>query len=92
VTIFVDPAVWSWRGRRWAHLISDVSANELHAFAAQLGIDRRAFQGDHYDVPTEYRDAAIALGARAVDSRELLRRLRASGLRIRPSQRRRLSE
>jgi len=81
MAILVDRAVWPWRGRRWAHLVSDESYDELHRFAARLGIPRRAFQGDHYDVPTEYRDRAIELGAEAVDSRVLVRRLRESGLR-----------
>src|SRR5437016_5393364 len=79
VTILVDEAVWPWRGRRWAHLVSDASYDELHAFAARLGIPRRAFQGDHYDVPTQLRDEAIALGATPVNARELVRRLRAAG-------------
>lgn len=61
--------------------MSDVSYEELHSFAGQLGIRRSAFQGDHYDVPTEVRAQAIALGAQAVDCRELVRRLRAAGLR-----------
>ena len=81
MTILVDQAVWPWRGRRWAHLVSDESYDELHRFAARLGIPRRAFQGDHYDIPTEYRERAIELGAESVDSRELVRRLRESGLR-----------
>ena len=81
--ILVDPAVWPWRGRRWAHLVSDHSYDELHAFADQLGIPRRAFQGDHYDVPAELRDEAIALGATSVSAREIVQRLQASGLRRR---------
>jgi hypothetical protein len=63
--------------------VSDESYEELHAFAEQLGIPRRAFQGDHYDVPTEYRLRAIELGAVPITSRELVRRLVASGLRRR---------
>ena len=63
--------------------MSDESYDELHAMAAQLGIPRRAFQGDHYDVPTEYRERAIELGAVPVTSRELIRRLLDSGLRQR---------
>jgi hypothetical protein len=90
VAILVDDARWHWRGRVWAHLVSDSSYDELHAFAAELGIPRRAFQGDHYDVPAEYREAAIARGAAAVDSRHLVRRLRASGLRLTPAERRQL--
>lgn len=81
--ILVDPAVWPHRDRLWAHLVSDVSYDELHAFAEQLGIPQRAFQGDHYDIPSELRERALAIGAVAVPSRELLRRLQASGLRRR---------
>lgn len=77
----MDEAVWPWRGRRWAHLVSDRSLAELHAFAGRLDIPRWAFQGDHYDVPTEVRQRAIALGAEAVDGHELVRRLTAAGLR-----------
>ncbi|MDQ2727688.1 MAG: DUF4031 domain-containing protein [Actinomycetota bacterium] len=87
--ILVDPARWPWRGQQWAHLVSDVSYDELHEFAGRLGIPRRAFQGDHYDVPTEVRAAAIEAGASPIDSRELLTRLRAAGLRQTPAQRRR---
>jgi len=74
--------VWPWRGRRWSHLVSDVSYDELHAFVqGELGIPRRAFQGDHYDVPEELHDIAVAAGAQAVGGRELLSRLMAAGLR-----------
>ncbi|MBI1349638.1 MAG: DUF4031 domain-containing protein [Actinomycetales bacterium] len=85
MAILVDDAVWPWRGRVWAHLVSDTSVDELHAFASRLGIPRRAFQGDHYDVTDELRECAIAEGARAVDSRTVVRALRAAGLRKRPT-------
>ena len=75
--------MWPFRDRRWAHLVSDESYDELHAFAARLGIPRRAFQGDHYDVPEDHRARAIELGATPVSSRELIRRLIDSGLRVR---------
>ena len=81
MAILVDPAIWPWRGREWAHLVSDSSYEELHVFAARLGIPRDAFQGDHYDVPTELRARAIELGADPIDSRQLVKRLRAAGLR-----------
>ena len=81
MAVLVDPAVWRSRGRLWAHLVSDTSYDELHDFAEQLGIPRHAFQGDHYDVPTEERERAIALGAEPVPAKELLRRLTAAGLR-----------
>lgn len=85
--ILVDDARWLWRGRRWAHLVSDRSYDELHRFAANLGIPRRVFQGDHYDVPSDLRAEALSLGAQAVTSRELVVRLRQAGLRRPPSRR-----
>jgi hypothetical protein len=88
MTILVDPAIWPFRGRLWAHLVSDESYDELHAFAERLGMPRRAFQGDHYDIPAELRELAIELGALAVTGRELITRLRASGLRRSPRSRR----
>jgi len=62
--------------------VSDTSVEELHAFAARVGIPRRGFEGDHYDVPEERYAAVVAAGARPIDGRELLKRLRDSGLRI----------
>ena len=91
MSILVDDATWPWRGRVWAHLVSDASLEELHEFAALLGLERRWFQGDHYDVPATVRDRAIALGAEPVAARELVRRLRAAGLR-RPGARRRSAD
>ena len=81
MAVLVDPAVWPWRGQRWSHLVSDVSYDELHEFAGRLGVPRRAFQGDHYDIPAALRGLAIELGAEAVPARELLTRLRGAGLR-----------
>ena len=86
--ILVDEARWPWRDRLWAHLVSDESYEELHEFASRLGLPRRAFQGDHYDVPADYRLRAIEMGARAVPSRQLVSRLRAAGLRVSPAARR----
>jgi hypothetical protein len=69
VTVYVDDAVTLWRGDRWAHLMAD-TLDELHAFAAQLGLRREKFQdrtsGAHYDVPAPLREEAIALGAVAI--------------------------
>jgi hypothetical protein len=88
VAILIDEPRWWFRDERWCHLVSDVSLDELHAFADSVGIPRRGFQGDHYDVPESYRPAMVTAGAVEVESRELLRRLRAAGLRLTPAQRR----
>lgn len=86
--ILVDDCHWWFRDKKWCHMVSDESLDELHEFAATLGIPRRGFQGDHYDIPEDYRANAISAGATAVGSRELLRRLKSAGLRLTPSQRR----
>lgn len=83
MAVLVDRAVWQWRGRRWAHLVSDADYDELHAFAQRIGKFRLAFQGDHYDVDEPTRARAVAAGALEVDSRVLVRRLRRGGLRRR---------
>jgi hypothetical protein len=88
MAVLVDEPRWWWRGRRWCHLVSDTSLGELHEFAARADIPRQAFQGDHYDVPEEHRPGIVAAGAIEVGSRELVRRLRAAGLRLTPAERR----
>jgi len=87
MTVLVDEPLWWWQGRRWCHMVSDVSLAELHQFAAACGIPRRGFQGDHYDVPEDFRADVVAAGAAEVGSRELLRRLRGAGLRLSPAER-----
>lgn len=69
-------------------MVSDVSYDELFVFTDALDIPRRAFQGDHFDIPEEYRDDMIAAGAEVVESRDLVRRLRGAGLRLSPTERR----
>src|SRR5215211_7357682 len=59
----------------WCHLATDGSFDELHAFAARLGLRRAWFQRDHYDLPPHGRAAAVALGAEEVSTDELLRRM-----------------
>ena len=88
MAVLIDTPRWWYRGRRWSHLVSDESLDELHAFARSVGIPERGFQGDHYDIPEEYLDDMLAAGAEMVDSRDLVRRLKAAGLRLSPAERR----
>lgn len=61
--------------KHWCHMAVDGTFDELHRFAAQLGIPRSRFQGDHYDLPPWVRERAVALGAVEVDTAELLVRM-----------------
>lgn len=65
----------------WFGLTADTE-DELHAFAAKLGLQRKMFQPGtptgpqqvsvtgHYDVTESERDQALALGAQAITPRE----------------------
>ena len=83
MALMIDPPAVPSRGRMWSHLASDSSFEELHGFARELGIPERGFDRDHYDVPSEWYDAAVAAGATPVSSRELISRLHDAGLRRR---------
>jgi len=87
VTVYVDDwRQWARVGAvetRWSHLTGD-DLDELHAFAAGLGLRRQWFQDHHadparhhYDLSDAVRQRAIAAGAVAVTWREgaRLRRL-----------------
>ena len=60
------------------HLISDSSLEELHEFAARIGMRRVWFQAPprasipHYDLNDKRRAHAVRLGAIEVDRREFV--------------------
>lgn len=87
MAVLVDDPIWPAHGRLWAHMVSDHSLDELHAFARTHGIPARAFDLDHYDVPADAVSRLIEGGATHVGGKELVRALIASGLRV-PARRR----
>ena len=77
----MDEAIWSWRGRRWCHLVAD-SPDELEQFARGLGLRPAWLQTkpgrpwhDHYDLPDWARAEAVVLGAVELTTREMGRHL-----------------
>jgi hypothetical protein len=68
MAVYVDSAIWHWAGRRWCHLMAD-DVDELHRFAARLGVHRLLYQGPprtsapHYDITGFERDRAVRMGA-----------------------------
>jgi hypothetical protein len=83
VTVYIDRPIWPGHGHLWSHMISDRSYEELHDFAVRIGIPRRGFERDHYDVIAERYAVALAAGARPVSSREIVALLTEAGLRRR---------
>jgi Protein of unknown function (DUF4031) len=81
--ILVDRPVWTGRDdTRFAHLVSDTSFAQLHAFVGTLATPRPLrFHRDHYDVPAAWWQTAVDAGARVVTTHEVVTRLRAGGLR-----------
>jgi hypothetical protein len=86
VTVYLD----NWRQRArlgpvddcWSHLVADTD-EELHRFAATMGMQRQWFQYKsgrphhaHYDLPERARVEAVANGAVEVTWRQLGRMLR----------------
>ena len=58
----------------WCHMIAD-SEEELHAMAAEIGMRRDWYQGDHYDLRPDGRTRALALGAIEMPTRDMARRV-----------------
>lgn len=88
MTVLIDQPMWPAHDTLWSHLVSDESIEELHDFAKAQAIPRRSFDLDHYDVPASRYEALVAAGAEPVSNRELVTRLRASGLRVSQRERR----
>ena len=70
MTVYVDTMQAPFRGMLMCHMIAD-SEEELHAMAAAIGMQRKSYQRDHYDVPLEMKRLAIQKGAREIGMRQL---------------------
>jgi hypothetical protein len=85
MAVYVDEAIWPFQGLKWCHLLAD-DIDELHRFAARLGVARFSYQGPprtrtpHYDLTGFERQRAIRMGAVTCSRQEvvvIVRRLRA---------------
>lgn len=71
-------------GRKYvmSHMIAD-TLDELHRMADKIGVAKKWFQGDHYDICQSKKALAIQHGAIEVDMREIVavrKRLRSTEL------------
>lgn len=55
---------------KMSHMIADTE-DQLHAMADKIGIARRWYQGDHYDISLSKRRLAVSAGAIEVTLRQL---------------------
>ena len=81
MTIYVDNLfLWPGKRREYCHLMidKDSNLNDLHNFAASIGVGRSWFENKkgrrspHYDINAAQRSRAIELGAVAVDGIKML--------------------
>jgi hypothetical protein len=81
--VYVDALIdYGWKLGPSCHLLADTE-EELHAFAAKIGMKRSWFQdGDshsvpHYDLVANRRKMAVKLGAIEIDRKQLVEKVRA---------------
>src|SRR5690242_2499688 len=74
MSVYVDDMCKYPLGRygrmKMSHMIADTE-DELHAMADAIGVARRWYQGDHYDIAMSKRELAIQNGARAITLKQL---------------------
>lgn len=75
----IQPAARRW-GNVWCHMICDGELQELHAFAARLGLRRAWFQDNtrrprlaHYDLLPSRRAKALEFGAVEIKAQDWAR-------------------
>jgi hypothetical protein len=70
MAVYVDTMQAPYKGMLMCHMIADCE-QELHAMAAAIGMQRKSYQGDHYDIPMHMKQLALQNGAREISMREL---------------------
>lgn len=70
MTVYVDDMLAPYGRMKMSHMIADTEA-ELHAMADKIGVARKWYQGDHYDICQSKRELAIQHGAQALSRMEL---------------------
>lgn len=73
--IYID-SLRRYKRQEYCHMASDVSHEELHQFAQSIGVSRRWFHKDHYDLRKAERELAIQNGAKETTSRDLVYRMK----------------
>jgi hypothetical protein len=74
MTVYIDDMYLYDMGKfgrmKMSHMIAD-GVGELHEMARKIGVARKWYQGDHYDVCMSKRTKAIEMGAVACTLKQL---------------------
>lgn len=69
MTVYVDDMKRRYQRMVMCHMIGTDEA-ELHKMAQSIGVSRKWYQGDHYDICLAMRAKAVALGAVEITLRQ----------------------
>lgn len=69
MSVYVDDAQHQFGRMIMCHMLAD-EETELHQMANMIGVSRRHFQGDHYDICKAKRVKAVGYGAVEITQRE----------------------
>ena len=73
MTVYVDDMcdypMGRFRRMKMSHMIADTE-DELHVMAQTIGVHRKWYQGDHYDIAKSKRALALGYGAVAITWRQ----------------------
>jgi len=70
MAVYVDDMRVTFGRMVMCHMMADTPA-ELHDMADKIGVARKWFQGDHYDIALSKRVLAVQLGAEQITLREM---------------------
>lgn len=68
MSVYVDDMQAQYGRMVMCHMMADTE-KELHEMADAIGVRRKWYQGDHYDICKSKRAWAVRLGAQEVDTR-----------------------
>lgn len=71
MTVYVDDPLWRLGRMKMCHMMADTD-EELHSMVDKIGVQRKWFQGDHYDISLAKRSLAVKNGAVECTSKDLV--------------------
>jgi len=74
MSVYVDNMRAPYRRMIMCHMVADTE-DELHAMASRIGVARKWYQGDHYDVCLQMRALAVQTGAIELTQMQLGRKV-----------------